>query len=49
MVWTLQFPAIGAFLVDTGAQGIVRTAHIPLRFRDFFLRNSHFSALSLAF
>ena len=42
---TLQLTAIGAFLIGSTTEGIVRPAHVAPRFRNLLLGNSHFQHL----
>ena len=41
----LQLTAIGAFLIGSTTEGIVRPAHVAPRFRNLLLGNSHFQHL----
>src|SRR5262245_6239748 len=46
MMRTLQLSAVGAFVIRTRRQGVMRPAHVAPRLRGFLFRNSHFRTLS---
>ena len=41
----LQLTAIGALLISSTSEGIMRPTHIAFRFRNFLLGNSHLQTL----
>ena len=41
----LQLTAVGALLISSTSEGIMRPTHIAFRFRNFLLGNSHLQTL----
>jgi predicted HAD superfamily Cof-like phosphohydrolase len=48
MVWTLQFTAIGTFLIGSNFERIMAAAHAALRGRCFSFGDSHFGTCSIS-